>query len=312
MIVISEFMDGDAISELSSEFDTHYDPNLFKKRADLLRVSRRASALIVRNQTRVDSQLLKSAENLRCVGRLGTGLDNIDVGACRELNAEIFAAAGINARSVAEYVIASAFGLIRGLFGFSERLLAGEWPRAEATGGELAGKRLGLVGFGATARATAEIARSLGMETAAFDPYLPSEHEHWQAGTARMEFDSLLGWCDIISIHVPLSQATRRLIDAESISAMRRGAMLVNASRGGVVDDLAVADALRSGQLGGAALDVFEHEPLSGEVASAFQGCPNLILTPHIAGVTHQANRRVSFAIAEAVAKHLRSNGTRD
>ena len=102
MIVISEFMDGDAISELSSEFDTHYDPNLFKKRTDLLLVSRRASALIVRNQTRVDSQLLKSAENLRCVGRLGTGLDNIDVEACRELNAEIFAAAGINARSIAE------------------------------------------------------------------------------------------------------------------------------------------------------------------------------------------------------------------
>ncbi|MDE0530544.1 MAG: hydroxyacid dehydrogenase [Albidovulum sp.] len=306
MIVITEFMDDAAVGDLTCQFQVRYDPDLHGRRNDLLRAAGSAEAIIVRNRTKVDKQLLEFGGNLKCVGRLGTGLDNIDVGECRIRGVEVFSGAGINARSVAEYVIASAFALVRGSFGFKERILDGEWPRTEATGSELAGKRLGLVGFGATARATADIATGLGMKTAANDPYLPGDHEHWRRRTERMELTDLLGWCDIASVHVPLVDSTRHLINADALAKMRPGAFLVNASRGGVADDLAVARALESEHLGGAALDVFETEPLSDEIAGAFKNCPNLILTPHIAGVTQQANRRVSFAVGKAVANHLK------
>ncbi|HET6468758.1 MAG TPA: NAD(P)-dependent oxidoreductase, partial [Geminicoccaceae bacterium] len=165
-------------------------------------------------------------------------------------------------------------------------------------------KVMGLVGFGSIAREVARRAQALGMEVAAFDPYVPADHPAWQ-GTSCLDLPALLGAADVLSLHVPLTPETRHLIGAAALERMRDGAVLVNAARGGVVDEPALAAALRAGRLGGAALDVFEQEPLTRDAARIFAGIPNLILTPHIAGVTWESNVRVSAVTAANVRRAL-------
>jgi (S)-sulfolactate dehydrogenase len=265
---------------------------------------RDARALIVRNRTQVRGALLEAAPRLEVVGRLGVGLDNIDVAACEARGIAVYPATGANDLSVAEYVITAALMLLRRAWFATGRVAAGEWPRTELMGRELAGKRLGLVGYGAIARVTGRMARDLGMSVAAYDPLLPADHAAW-AHALRQPLTELLKDSDVVSLHVPLTDATRNMIDARAIATMRRGAILVNAARGGVVDEAALCESLRSGHLGGAALDVFAREPVDAAAGALFAGVPNLILTPHIAGVTDESNVRVSAVTAEAVARHL-------
>ena len=164
---------------------------------------------------------------------------------------------------------------------------------------------LGLVGFGAIAQATAKLARGLGMTVVAFDPFLAPDHAAWNDAEPA-DLASVLGTADAISLHVPLTDATRQMIDARALAAMKPGAVLINAARGGVVDEAALAAAIRSGHLAGAALDVFEIEPLREDAAKLFDGISNLILTPHIAGVTQDSNVRVGKMIAARVLDRLR------
>jgi (S)-sulfolactate dehydrogenase len=281
-----------------------YDPKLVDDPARLAAALREARALIVRNRTQVRGALLEGAGWLEVVGRLGVGLDNIDVAACEARGIAVYPASGANDLSVAEYVIAAALMLLRRAWFATARVTAGEWPRTELMGRELAGKRLGLVGYGAIARVTARMARGLGMSVAAYDPLLPADHAAWQEAV-RQTLPELLSTSDVVSLHVPLTGATRNMIDAAAIAGMKRGAILVNAARGGVVDEAALCAALRSGHLGGAALDVFAREPVDAAGGAPFAGVPNLILTPHIAGVTEESNVRVSAVTAEAVARHL-------
>ena len=304
-IVISEFMDEAAVARLAGEHDTRYDKALVDQPVSLRRELASADALIVRNRTEVDRGLLDAAPMLKVVGRLGVGLDNIDVDACRERQIEVIPAIGANALAVAEYVIGAAMVLLRGAYGSSAAVAGGEWPRAAlANGRELAGKTLGIVGFGGIGRLAGRLGRALGMNAIGFDSQLASSADVWNAEhTAARSFDALLAEADVVTLHVPLSALTRHLIDATRLARMKRGAILINTSRGGVVDESAVADALRANHLGGAALDVFEHEPLAA--GSPLSGCPNLLLTPHIAGVTSESNVRVSTLIAEKVSAAL-------
>jgi (S)-sulfolactate dehydrogenase len=303
-IVISEFMDEAAIRASFAGRDVLYDPKLVDDAPRLAAALRDARALIVRNRTQVRGALLEAAPRLEVVGRLGVGLDNIDVPACEARGIAVYPATGANDLSVAEYVITAALMLLRRAWFASARVAAGEWPRTELMGRELAGKRLGLVGYGAIARVTGRMARDLGMSVAAYDPLLPAEHAAW-THAIRQPLTELLTDSDVISLHVPLTDATRNMIDARAIATMRRGAILVNAARGGVVDEAALCESLRSGHLGGAALDVFAREPVDATAGAMFTGVPNLILTPHIAGVTEESNVRVSAVTAEAVARHL-------
>jgi (S)-sulfolactate dehydrogenase len=172
-------------------------------------------------------------------------------------------------------------------------------------GREASGKRFGLVGLGAIARQVAERAQALGMVVAAFDPLLPANDPAWE-NVARLPLEKLAESSDVISVHVPLTEQTRYLIDDSLIRRMRTGAILINSARGGVVDEQALVAALRDGRLGGAALDVFESEPLDVDGGAAFAGVPNLLLTPHIAGITDESNRRVSRVTAKNVARHLK------
>jgi len=304
-IVISEFMDQRAVALLASRFDVHYDNTLVDRTDELARALSTADGLIVRNRTQVDATLLESAPRLAVVGRLGVGLDNIDVPACDARNIVVIPAIGANAQAVAEYVIATAMLLLRGVYESTQAVARGEWPRAALSNGrELDGKTLGLIGFGSIGRLTGRLARALGMRVIAFDANVPASAAVWAVeATTAMPFDAVLANADVVSLHVPLTPETRNLIDAENITKLKSDAILINTARGGVVDEAAVAAALRAGKLGGAALDVFAGEPL--EAGSPLADCPRLLLTPHIAGVTRESNVRVSMLIAEKVAAAL-------
>ena len=304
-IVISEFMDETAVAALGSRFDVRYNKHLVDRRGELESALADADALIVRNRTEVDAALLAAAPRLSVVGRLGVGLDNIDTAICAERGIEVIPATGANALAVAEYVIATSMLLLRSAYFSTAMVAAGEWPRASLSQGrELHGNTLGVIGFGGIGRRVARLAHALGMRVIGFDANVPSNSSIWaDAHTIGESFAAVIAEADVITLHVPLTQATRGLLDAACIATMKAGAILINTARGGIVDEAAVATALRAGKLGGAALDVFDAEPLAA--GSPLAGCPNLILTPHIAGVTRESNIRVSSLIAEKVAAAL-------
>ncbi|MDQ6627181.1 MAG: hydroxyacid dehydrogenase [Pseudomonadota bacterium] len=305
-IVVCEFMDAPGIAAMRAVHEVVYEPTLVDDPAALHALAAAADALVVRNRTQVRGALLASLTRCRLVGRLGVGLDNIDVPACQARGIAVVPATGANARSVAEYVIAAAMLLLRGVYGASDQVAAGRWPReALSWGREIGGKRLGLVGFGSIGRVTADLARAVGMQVVAFDAALPAgDPAYRDHGVEPLDLDAVVSSADVVSIHVPLLDSTRGLFDAARIATMQRGAVLVNAARGGIVDEAALAAALKSGQLGGAALDVFATEPLAA--GSVLADCPNLILTPHVAGPSLESNQRVSLLIAEKILEGLR------
>lgn len=299
-IVISEFMDDEAVDRLKAAAEIVYDPSLVDEPDRLRPLLRQAGALIVRNRTQVRAEVIEAAPSLKVVGRLGVGLDNIDMKACAARGIEVIPATGANAAAVAEYVIATTLVLLRGAYGATDEVLDGGWPRARLVGGEAQGRTLGLLGFGMIAREVTGRARALGMRTIAHDPMLPADDPVWSAhGVESVDFERLLSSSDVLSLHVPLTGETRDLIGPAALARMKAGAVLINTARGGIVDEAALAAALKEGRLGGAALDVFAKEPLPA--GTPLSDAPNLIATPHIAGVTAESNRRVSRLIAEKV-----------
>ena len=304
-IVVTEFMDAPAVDRLREKAEVTYDPQLVDNLPQLLEQAEHYDAIIVRNRTQVRGELLASLKRCKVVGRLGVGLDNIDLEGCQRQGIQVFPATGANANSVAEYVIATALLLLRGSYASTEAVAAGLWPRdALSKGREIAGKKLGLLGFGSIGQLTARLAKALGMSVMAFDPAMAHDNPVFgQLGVTASDLDRLVAESDVISLHMPLLESTRNFFDARRIQAMKPGAILINTARGGIVDELAVAAALRSGQLGGAALDVFKDEPLAA--APHFRDCPNLILTPHTAGLTMESNQRVSSLVAEKVLEAL-------
>ncbi|KAB2913451.1 MAG: hydroxyacid dehydrogenase [Hyphomicrobiaceae bacterium] len=306
-IVITEFLEPGAVKVLERDYRVLWDRDLWNKRKELETLVRDIPALIVRNRTRVDKALLDLAPNLKVVGRLGVGLDNIDVAECKARGIEICAARGANANSVSEYVIAMAMTLLRGAaYTSSARLVTGQWPREElGKGAELAGKVLGIIGLGSIGATSARKASALDMRVIAFDPNLPEAHENWKLAR-KVALNELIGTADVITLHCELSKETRGLMGKEALARMKKGAILINSARGGIVDEAACAAGLKSGHLGGAALDVFDDEPIKADVGKLFAGIPNVILTPHISGVTLEANSRVSFMTVESVVQVLK------
>ena len=304
-ILITEFMDEAAVASLEKHFETHHDATLVDRRVELLERLVDVDALIVRNRTQVNAEILAAAPRLKVVGRLGVGLDNIELPACKARNVEVIPATGANALAVAEYVIATAMVLLRGAYFSSAAVGAGQWPRGPLSNGrEIGGKVLGIVGFGDIGRLVARLAQGLGMRVVASDPMIDAAAPVWkEAGVVCRTLDALLAESDVISLHVPLVAETRNLINTARLALMKSNAVLINSARGGIVDEAALAAALRAKKLGAAALDVFDDEPL--KAGSTLADCPNLLLTPHIAGVTLEANVRVSSMIAERVAAHL-------
>lgn len=300
-IVVTEFMDETGLEPLRRRFEVLYDAKLVDDRARLVQCLTQARALIVRNRTRVDGGLLAAAPRLEVVGRLGVGLDNIDLAACRQRQVKVLAADGANEVSVAEYVVAAAIVMMRaGAFHLTADVIAGKWPREKVIGQDIKGKSFGLVGFGAIARQVAMRAAPLGVRLMASDPFVAAGDPAWATlGVERLSLAGLLAKADVISLHTPLTPDTRHLIGEKAIASMRKGAIVINTARGGIVHERALAAALRSGHLGGAVLDVVEEEPLRD--GSHLKDVPNLILTPHVAGVTQQSNLRISLMTGENV-----------
>ncbi|GJL82128.1 MAG: 2-hydroxyacid dehydrogenase [marine bacterium B5-7] len=302
-IVISEFMDESAVQMLKSNFSVRYDPDLVDDRPALEAAISEARGLVVRNRTQVNAALIKCAPDLEVVGRLGVGLDNIDLGACATADIAVCPALGANAVAVAEYVIAVSMILFRPVFLDSASVIHGGWPREAGAGRELGGKTLGLVGYGTIARETARRAIALDMRIAWFDPNINAgDAAEFSDNTTRYsDLADLAGIADVVSIHVPLNDSTDHLIDRSMLKRMKPSSILVNTSRGGIVDEEALVEFLNAGNLAGAALDVFEHEPLNTVDGTRFSGVPNLLVTPHIAGVTDESNVRVGRITAENV-----------
>jgi (S)-sulfolactate dehydrogenase len=303
-VLVSEFMDGSALAFLENRLSVDYAPNLFDDQQTLMQRVSAVDALIVRNRTPVTRELLNHAGQLKVIGRLGVGLDNIDLDAAKQANIQVLPATGANAVAVAEYVMSALLHLRRPMTGGFQAMVGGDWPREQFIGGEISGKTLGLIGFGQIAQIVAKRAAAFGMRIAYFDPYIDAS-EHDSVATAVSSWDELLALSDSVSIHVPLTEDTHRLMNSQRLALMKSGAILINTSRGGIVDERALIHHIQTGHLGGAALDVFEHEPLDELKGARFDGIDALILTPHIAGVTHESNRRVSQVTAENVLRAL-------
>jgi D-3-phosphoglycerate dehydrogenase len=297
--VVSEFLHAEALDLLARGTLLHYDPGLHERPEELRAALAEADALVVRNQTKVTGALVAGTP-LRCVGRVGVGLDNLELPALRAAGVAVTWAPGSNATSVAEYVIGAMLALARLFTETSPRVHGGGWDRQAAIGFELAGKALGIVGLGDIGGRVARRAAALGMQLLASDPALRRDsrvvREH---GVTLLSLPELLAASDVVTLHAPLLSSTSGLIGLDSLALMKSGAYLINTARGGLVDEQALAAALREGRLAGAALDVRDPEPPGPNDPLA--GLPNVLLTPHIAGVTEESMRRACLHVAEDV-----------
>lgn len=266
-----------------------------------------ASALIVRSATTVDAGMLDAGPNLRVVGRAGVGVDNIDIPAASDRGVAVVNAPAGNTIAAAEMTMALILATVRQVAAADASIRAGRWDRAHFKGSELRGRRLGLIGAGRIGAEVAIRCQAFGMDVVIYDPYL-AEARAAEIGCRLTDLDEVIETSDVISCHVPLTAETRGMIDAAAIARMKPGTFVVNASRGGVVNESDLAGALVSGHLSGAGLDVYAEEPFSP--SSPLLNAPNLTLTPHLGASTHEAQNHVAVEVAEYVARVLADGDT--
>jgi D-3-phosphoglycerate dehydrogenase len=280
---------------LGDGIDIDYRPSI--AREELLRVVGGYDALIVRSRTKVDREVLDRGSRLKLVARPGTGLDNVDIDYAKSKGVVVLNSPESLVEAVSEHVVLLMLALSRNLVAADLSTKQGRWEKNSLLGRELRGKVLGIVGLGRIGRRIAEIGRTLGMSVLAFD-VITIPHDVISALGARIvSLGELFRSSDYITLHVPMTPDTLHMVGGSKLSEMKKTAFLVNTSRGGVIDEEALASALREGRIAGAALDVFEKEPPSGAILSA----PNTILTPHIGGQTEEAQSDAIIAIGEKV-----------
>ena len=285
-------------------WDVAVAPEPIKDPARLAEALADVDAVLVRSATPVPAAALVPGARLRVVGRAGAGVDTIDVEAATARGIAVMNAPDGNTLAAAEHALSLLFALARHVPRADAGMKAGEWPKAGLTGFELEGKKLGVIGLGRIGGTVARKARGLGMDVAAFDPFLPtSAAAHGSVPLKTLE--ELLAWADVVTLHVPRTKETTRLLNAQTLAQMKRGAYLVNAARGGLVDEAALLDALDSGQLAGAALDTFATEPLPAD--SALRAHPKLVLTPHLGASTGEAQQAVSTILAREVLDYFQT-----
>lgn len=257
-----------------------------------------AEGLIVRSGTQVTRNLISRAGQLKTIGRAGVGVDNVDLAAATERGIAVFNAPGGNTTAAAELTIALLISVARRIPAAEASLRRGEWDRSAFKGVELRGKTLGLIGAGRIGGEVATRCQAFGMEVVVYDPYLAEERAE-ELGVELVGFDEVVARGDFISIHVPLTDETRGIVEEETLGRMKSTAFVVNASRGGVVDEDSLAKALHDGVIAGAALDVYETEPLAAD--SPLRAAPNLVLTPHLGASTAEAQVGVATEVAAKI-----------
>ncbi len=263
-----------------------------------------ADALIVRSATKVTDALMAGGPQLRAVGRAGVGVDNVDIAAASERGIAVFNAPGGNTIAAAELTMALLISVARKIPAAEASLRAGKWDRAAFKGVELRGKTLGLIGAGRIGGEVAIRCQAFGMAVLVYDPYLTEERAD-ELGVQLVSLEEVLDIADFISIHVPLTTETTGIVGSTALQRVKKTAFIVNASRGGVVDEDALADALHAGAIAGAALDVYQSEPLPDD--SRLRDAPNLVLTPHLGASTNEAQIGVATEVAEKIKTLLTS-----
>ena len=257
-----------------------------------------ADALLVRSATQVPASALEHARRLRVIGRAGAGVDTIDVDAATAKGIAVMNAPDGNTLAAAEHALSLLFALARHIPRADAGMKAGQWPKAGLTGFELEGKKLGVIGLGRIGGTVARKAQGIGMEVAAYDPFLPPSAAG-KGSVPLKSLDDLLAWADIVTLHIPRTKETTHLLSEARLRSMKQGAYLINAARGGLVDEAALLRLLDEGHLGGAALDTFATEPLPAD--SPLRPHPKLILTPHLGASTSEAQQAVSTILARQV-----------
>jgi D-3-phosphoglycerate dehydrogenase / 2-oxoglutarate reductase len=268
---------------LTDEFEVDYEPKITKE--ELLSKVENYDALVVRSRTKVDGEVMGRGSHLKIVGRPGTGLDNIDLRAANARGVEVVNSPEALVEAVAEHVIGLMLALARDIPAADASMKAGRWEKERFAGVELKGKTIGIAGLGRIGRRVGEIARVLGMSLLGYDVIEVPQEMLNSLGCKMVDLDTLFASADFITLHVPLTTETRHMVDTRRISLMKRSSFLINTSRGEVIDEAALAEALTAGEIGGAALDVFEAEPPRPGISSA----PKVITTPHIGGQTKDA-----------------------
>ena len=279
--------------------ETDFKPGLSPE--ELLEIIADYDGLAIRSATKVTAEVLAKAPNLKVVGRAGIGVDNVDTVAATAAGVVVMNTPFGNAITTAEHAIAMMFALARQIPAADRSTQEGKWEKTKFMGVELTGKRLGLIGCGNIGAIVAERARGLKMRVAAYDPYLSDERAA-QLGVTKVELDQLFAEADIITLHTPMTDATRNIIDAGAIQKMKAGVRIINCARGGLVDEVALRGALETGHVAGAAFDVFVEEPAKENVLF---GAPNFIATPHLGASTSEAQEKVALQVAEQMSDYL-------
>ncbi len=261
------------------------------------------SGLVIRSATTVDQALLEAADELKVVGRAGTGLDNVDIPAATEAGVVIMNTPGQNSNAAAELALGHIFALSRHIAKGHRGIMDGKWEKKQLRGREVKGKTLGIVGMGNIGAILAELGAGVKMKVIGFDPYL-DDAEITERGAEPVSFEELLARADYISIHVPKTAETTSLFSAENLAKVKDGTFLINCARGGIVDEEALCGFLESGKLAGAALDVFEMEPLPAD--SRLLYADELTCTPHLGANTFEAQENVAVAVANQISKYLK------
>jgi D-3-phosphoglycerate dehydrogenase len=299
-IIITDRLDKGGVKILmdTAQVDEHVDisPD------DLLQLVSAYDALVVRGRTQVNAEVFSAATNLKVVGRAGVGVDNIDLAAANLHNVTVVNSPSATIQAVAEHVLALLFSLARSIPSADSSMKSGLWIKNQLKGIELEGKLLGIIGVGNIGSSVAQKAKSLGMGILGYDP-LVSATEIERRGAKSVSLQEVFTQSDFLSIHVPFNPDTKRMIDGAAFGSMKRGIRLVCTARGGIIDETALLSALESGQVAGAALDVFEVEPPG---MSALVSHPHVIATPHIGAQTSEAQSRAAVDIATEVLAALK------
>jgi phosphoglycerate dehydrogenase-like enzyme len=299
-ILITEFMEDTSVEILKKIFDVTVDKSLSLNHNELKKIISNFDILIVRNKTQVNKEILANASSLKFIGRLGVGLDNIDTEYCRNNNIHVQPATGMNADSVAEYVINSSLSLLKNVPLMHQETSLGNWPRTSISSRELNGKIFGLMGFGLIAKKVSTLAKIFNARIIAYDPFIDPSIAN-EFNIKLVEINEIFEQANVISIHLPLTPKTQNLLNYDAFIKMQKQPIIINSSRGSIINEHDLLKAYDEKLISGFALDVYETEPAPKIFLNSIKNNTNCILTPHIAGVTEESNIRVSDFIANSV-----------
>lgn len=301
-VLISDKLSPTAVNIFKERgIDADYQPDLGKDKAALEQVIGHYDGLAIRSATKVTEKIIAAAPNLKVIGRAGIGVDNIDLKAATAAGAIVMNTPFGNSITTAEHAIAMMFAVTRQIPAADSSTQAGKWEKSKFMGSEIFNKTLGIIGCGNIGSIVAERAIGLAMRVIAFDPFL-SEERALDLGVEKVELDTLFARADYITLHTPLTDKTRAIIGKAAFAKMKDGVRIINCARGGLVDEAALAEALQSGKVAGAGIDVFETEPATDNVLF---GLPNVVCTPHLGAATKEAQENVAIQVAEQMSDYL-------